>query len=320
MIDWNESAKLNNMSIDKLKVWFKKYPNSGKRIAAICDDCGKRRDLQFRSYSSLCIPCSRATEHSRSIVTENYNINENATFDQFGYKSTDLTSMSNKKIIAVCVQCGKERQLSKCDYNDLCQSCSGKRENLSDITLKKLSDVMLGNKYGVGRKDTPELIEKKRLRMLGNTITLGYKHTSEAIAKIRAAVTGREVTEETKQLLRELNTGNKNPMFGRGGEEHYNYGKHLNETTRILMSAIKQGISVEEWTDFTNKNRDHLIPTNECLQINNRFLGSHAHHLTSSIIIYIPRELHRHISHNMKTGRNMDIINKLAIQYLVGEI
>ena len=60
MIDWNKSAELNNMSVEDLKVWFDKYPGSGKRIIAICDnpDCEKERELYFRAYRSLCRKCA----------------------------------------------------------------------------------------------------------------------------------------------------------------------------------------------------------------------------------------------------------------------
>ena len=51
-------------------------------------------------------------------------INEEATFEQFGYHSTDLTPKSCKKIVAICDDCGKVRVLSKSDYRALCISCS----------------------------------------------------------------------------------------------------------------------------------------------------------------------------------------------------
>lgn len=56
-------------------------------------------------------------------------IDEEATFEKYGYRSTDLTPKSNKKIVVICDDCGKIRDLNKCSYSDLCISCVKKGEN-----------------------------------------------------------------------------------------------------------------------------------------------------------------------------------------------
>ena len=43
--------------------------------------------------------------------------------------------------------------------------------------------------------------------------------------------------------------------------------------------------------------------------------GFVAHHLNFKKVIYIPKELHQSISHNVFTGKNMHIINALAMDY-----
>lgn len=52
--------------------------------------------------------------------------------------------------------------------------------------------------------------------------------------------------------------------------------------------------------------------------LNNKFPGSDGHHVTKTLVIHIPKKLHQHVGHNLRTGRNMDIINILAFQYLSG--
>ena len=54
-------------------------------------------------------------------------IDEEATFEKFGYRSTDLKPRSNKKIVALCDNCGKIRYYSKDNYKCLCKSCSAKQ-------------------------------------------------------------------------------------------------------------------------------------------------------------------------------------------------
>lgn len=52
-------------------------------------------------------------------------IDEKATYEKFGYHSYDLKPKSDKKIVAVCDDCGKARILSKGHYSALfCISCS----------------------------------------------------------------------------------------------------------------------------------------------------------------------------------------------------
>lgn len=51
-------------------------------------------------------------------------------------------------------------------------------------------------------------------------------------------------------------------------------------------------------------------------QLNKPFKGSEAHHMNRNDIIYIPKELHQSISHSIKTGRNMEEMNKLAIDFI----
>ena len=46
------------------------------------------------------------------------------------------------------------------------------------------------------------------------------------------------------------------------------------------------------------------------------FEGSEAHHIDTKHVIYIPKELHRSVHHNVFTGKNMDIINELAKNFL----
>lgn len=50
-------------------------------------------------------------------------IDEQATFEKYGYYSTDLKPKARKKIVAVCDGCGAIRYPKKCNYRDLCTAC-----------------------------------------------------------------------------------------------------------------------------------------------------------------------------------------------------
>jgi len=50
--------------------------------------------------------------------------------------------------------------------------------------------------------------------------------------------------------------------------------------------------------------------------LNKYFEGADTHHISQNFVIFIPKELHKSIRHNLRTWKNMEKINKLAIKYL----
>ena len=54
--------------------------------------------------------------------------------------------------------------------------------------------------------------------------------------------------------------------------------------------------------------------------LNEPFEGAHAHHVTKSVVIFIPEDLHRSVSHNIFTGKGMEEINKAAFEWLDSEL
>lgn len=54
--------------------------------------------------------------------------------------------------------------------------------------------------------------------------------------------------------------------------------------------------------------------------INKCFEDSEGHHITKDLVLFIPKELHKSISHNLETGKNMEEINKAAFEWLDFEL
>ena len=50
--------------------------------------------------------------------------------------------------------------------------------------------------------------------------------------------------------------------------------------------------------------------------LNEYMKGFEAHHISQNFVIYMPKEVHRSIFHNIWTGRNMEQMNKLAVSFL----
>lgn len=86
------------------------------------------------------------------------------------------------------------------------------------------------------------------------------------------------------------------------------------------MKEAQAGSKHWNWQGGIAGNREHVLSENQCIKLNKRFLDSNFHHLSQSIGIYIPRELHQHIMpHSLISGIGMIEINILALQYLNGE-
>ncbi len=53
------------------------------------------------------------------------------------------------------------------------------------------------------------------------------------------------------------------------------------------------------------------------IPLNKTFENCEGHHISENFVIYIPKELHQSIWHNIWTWENMNKINKLAIEFLI---
>ena len=96
------------------------------------------------------------------------------------------------------------------------------------------------------------------------------------------------------------------------------YGISHSDKSINQMSINSIGEKNGMWQGGITGVRDHILCEGQCIKLNSRFNNSSFHHLSKSLGIYIPTKLHRHIDHNLKTGKHMDKMNALALQYLYG--
>ena len=52
------------------------------------------------------------------------------------------------------------------------------------------------------------------------------------------------------------------------------------------------------------------------IPLNEYFHNCEAHHISENFVIYIPKKIHKSISHNIWTWRNMNVMNRLAFSFL----
>lgn len=137
-------------------------------------------------------------------------INEERTFADFGYVSSDLSHASHKKIWVICNDCGEERVVEKYQCRDLCKSCSVSGKNHADMSGK--NNPMFGR---TGDK-SPHF--------------------------------GKHLTEETKQKISKSRKGEKNPMYGKTGKDSPMFGRHHTEESKEKIRESHIGTVTSEET------------------------------------------------------------------------
>ena len=272
-------------------------------------------------------------------------IDENETSKRFGYMSTDWAQNSCKKVVAVCDGCGKIREIQKRFSDKMCLKCAcntperaevlsriHKGKVVSEEQKRKQREKMMGHEVTNETRGkmavasvaawTEERKESQRKAMTGeNNFNYDKPKSPETLEKMKAAATGRTHSEETKQKMSETREGvpksdeMKSNLSKAKMEYHPHRGVPMTLEERIGQSCGHQKIAVDDWDGFVAGIRDHVLPIHMCTKINEWFPGCEGHHLSRSLVVFIPSGLHNHIWHNMKTGLGMAEMNALALQF-----
>ena len=112
----------------------------------------------------------------------------------------------------------------------------GKVGVYSEETRRKMG--LAASKRLLGKKQSPELIEKRRLGMLGHFVS------KETRKKISIAKIGSKLSEETKRKISEANKGMKG----------YWFGKKMSEETKRKLILVNTGKKLSDKTKEKLKN------------------------------------------------------------------
>ena len=164
-------------------------------------------------------------------------IDEDKTFEKFGYRSTDLSKGSNKKVWDICKDCKNGRWVRFNRSNLLCNSCARKIKNISYTTRQKLSKSKSGKNnpiYGMTGKESPRYgkthSEESKQKM--SIVQIGKIISEETKLKMSKNRTGMKHSEETKLKISIANSGKNSYMFGRTGNKHHNWNPNLTDEER----------------------------------------------------------------------------------------
>jgi len=224
---------------------------------------------------------------------------------------------SNKNIVAICNICRRVKKIKKYQYRDLCHSCAAKQKQKQKLSEPKfvkeenrfilntgIDRILTIEKFGYDPVDLKDKSARKVIRFCKicgevKEINFSQYHNLCHSCKLKSKETHIKMSESRKIFFQNnpgINSGENNSMYGRFGDKNPNW---------------KGGIA---------HNRDHILSESQCIKLNLRFDGSEGHHLTSSVMVYIPKYIHRSVWHNMKNGLRMEEINKVAYNYLRGDI
>jgi len=103
--------------------------------------------------------------------------------------------------------------------------------------------------------------------------------------------------------------------------EHMKQNKkqyYIEHKRQFMKAAIKWQINnPKKVKEISIRHKNKRIRNLGFEPLNELFKDSEAHHINKINIVYIPKIIHRSIRHCLETGRNMEKINKLAMDFIL---
>lgn len=135
---------------------------SGKIVWAVCSECGLGRWVMFKACSDLCRLCAsnKFNMLKDGEKTEKREcIDDEITFADKGYRSTDLKPGSKKDVWRVCAGCGEGTWVIFHQCRDLCPKCVYRTDERSKNISKNHADFSRENNPNWKGGITPESIK-----------------------------------------------------------------------------------------------------------------------------------------------------------------
>jgi len=93
--------------------------------------------------------------------------------------------------------------------------------------------------------------------------------------------------------------------------------KYQDKHVEKAYNDWKKWIKTPNGRDYIRKKRSRRRRTLGFSPLNSWFKDSNGHHINLIDVIYIPKDMNKEVFHNVKTGKNMEIINTMAYFFLL---
>lgn len=149
--------------------------------------------------------------------------------------------------------------------------------------------------------------------------------------------------DEIKSTTKKYRIKHQNEIKRKSDEYYLNHKEESSKRHKLYNQNHRKEIKIQKMR-YYEKHKDLIIERGKEWRINNRtksnsksrkhrnkrkrglnsielndwYEGCEGHHIDKEFVLYIPKDLHRSISHNVFSGKNMEEINNLAIEYVYG--
>jgi len=188
------------------------------------------------------------------------------------------------------------------------------------IPVGKSRDKIIWEYYISKSKSLEEKIKSKQkyITTIQNLQDFGYVSINEKknekqvwILREKAMIYSKKYYQEHKERFRERNEKYRKKYKKEIKLYYLNHKLKLKEHNKVYFKTVK-GKRVIAKSQAKRRCLDFI-------ELNNQFKGSHAHHINKTEIIYIPREMHNSIYHNVWTGQGMYEINVMAFDFMLNQ-
>ncbi len=157
-------------------------------------------------------------------------INEELTFQRFGYYTKNLAPRSGKRIVVNCDKCGKEREIQKSMYRALCEYCAGTLGWVHIITKEFLEEKYITQKL---------TMKQVALLVKCDTMTISkYLHRYNIPIKERGGFKKGYIQSEEVKLKRSKSMkGKPSPMKGKFREKAPNWKGGVTSLAGLIRNS-----------------------------------------------------------------------------------